>query len=108
MSRVPESRPVQTPAADPRAAQLDARFRTIGFAKAQELLDVYHAMPVRPDVEGDRALQLRQTMMRGLVTHYALLRRQLPAAPPDPGEGPGVIDEAALRAIIGDEDNDAA
>lgn len=99
------------PAADPRAAQLDARFRTIGFAKAHDLLDLYQALPVQPETEGDRALQQRQSMLRGLVTHYALLRRQLPAGgvlPETDAAMPGVIDEAGLRAIIGDEDGDAA
>jgi len=97
---------------DPRAAQLDARFRNIGFAKAQELLDVYHETPVRPDAGGDRPLQQRQTMLRGVITHYALLRRQLPpdAAPTAaPDDNPGVIDAAAYRAMLarldsGDDD----
>jgi len=111
MSSAAGIRPTNPPQTDPRAAQLDARFRNIGFVKAHDLLDVYAAMPVQPEADGDKALQQRQSMLRGLVTHYVLLRRQLPAGGRLPAAGeamPGVIDEAALRAIIGDEDSDAA
>ena len=94
-------------ALDPRAAQLDARFRNIGFAKAQDLLDLYSETPLRPEAEGDRPLQQRQAMLRGLIAHYTLLRRQLPAATAMAADAAsGVIDEAALRAIIGGEDDD--
>lgn len=111
MSRAPESRSAALHHADPRGAQLDARFRNVGFVKAHDLLDLYQALPAQPATEGDRALQQRQAMLRVLITHYALLRRQLPSAgavPEAEAAMPGVIDEAALRAIIGDEDGDAA
>lgn len=90
---------------DARVAALDNEFKEAGLAKAQELVAVYRTLPVKPDQEGDKSLQQRQTMMRGILAHYASLRRLLQQQERRADEPFEEIDEAGLRAILhGDDD----
>ena len=77
------------------------RFQSVARAKHDALLEIYHALAIEPEEDGDKALYQRQSASKALLTHIALLRKLLGLAPlPAVTAGKGELDVASYRAMV--------